>query len=87
MDLSLGIALGSSIQIAIFVAPLLVLLSYAIASEPMDLLFTLGEILTVVLTTFIVSHVLGDGQSTWFKGAQLLAVYSIIAFAFYFLPV
>jgi Ca2+:H+ antiporter len=87
MDLSLGIALGSSIQIAIFVAPLLVLLSYAIASEPMDLIFTLGEILTVVLTTFIVSHVLGDGQSTWFKGAQLLAVYSIIAFAFYFLPV
>ncbi len=86
MDLSVGIALGSSIQIAIFVAPLLVLLSYAIASEPMDLIFTPGEILTVVLTTFIVSHVLADGQSTWFKGAQLLAVYSIIALAFYFLP-
>jgi Ca2+:H+ antiporter len=87
MDLSLGIALGSSIQIAIFVAPLLVLLSYAIASEPMDLIFTPGEILAVVLATFIVSHVLGDGRSTWFKGAQLLAVYGIIALAFYFLPV
>ncbi len=86
MDLSLGIALGSSIQIAIFVAPLLVLLSYAIASEPMDLIFTPGEILAVVLATFIVSHVLGDGRSTWFKGAQLLAVYGIIALAFYFLP-
>lgn len=86
IGLSLGIAIGSSIQIALFVAPLLVVLSYAIAAQPMDLVFTRGEVLVVVLTTFIVSQLIVDGKSTWFKGVQLLAVYAIIAVAFYCIP-
>ena len=86
MDLAFGIAVGSSIQIALFVAPVLVLLSYAIAPEPMNLAFTTGEGLAVILAITTVSHLLGDGRSTWFEGALLLAVYLILALAFYFLP-
>ncbi len=86
MDLSLGIAIGSSIQIALFVAPLLVILSYWIAPSPMDLVFTRGELIAVVFSTFILSQAVADGSSTWFKGIQLLAVYTIIGIAFYFVP-
>ena len=86
ISLSLGIALGSSIQIALFVAPLLVLLSYAIAAHPMDLVFSQGEVIVVVFTGFIVNQVVSDGKSTWFDGVQLLAVYAIIAVSFYFVP-
>ena len=86
IGLSLGIAFGSSIQIAIFVAPLLVLLSYAIAAHPMDLVFSRGEIIVVVFTAFIVNQVAADGKSTWFHGVQLLAVYAIIAISFYCIP-
>ena len=86
MDLSLGIAIGSSIQIALFVAPLLVILSYGIAPSPMDLVFTRGELIAVVFATFILSQAVADGSSTWFKGIQLLAVYTIIGIAFYFVP-
>ena len=86
MDLSLGIAIGSSIQIALFVAPLLVILSYGIAPSPMDLVFTRGELIAVIFATFILSQAVADGSSTWFKGIQLLAVYTIIGIAFYFVP-
>jgi Ca2+:H+ antiporter len=86
MDLAFGIAVGSSIQIALFVAPLLVLLSYVIAPQPMNLAFSSGEGLAVILAITTVSHLLGDGRSTWFEGALLLAVYLILALAFYFLP-
>jgi len=86
MELSLGIAFGSSIQIAIFVAPLLVLLSYGIAAEPMDLVFTRAEIIAVMFAAFIVNQVAVDGKSTWFDGVQLLAVYTIIAISFYCIP-
>ena len=86
ISLSIGIALGSSIQIAIFVAPLLVLLSYAIAAHPMDLVFTRGEVIVVIFTSLIVNQVTTDGKSTWFDGVQLLAVYAIIAISFYFVP-
>ena len=86
ISLSLGIALGSSIQIAVFVAPLLVLLSYAIAAHPMDLVFSRGEVIVVIFTAFIVNQVLTDGKSTWFHGVQLLAVYAIIAISFYYVP-
>jgi Ca2+:H+ antiporter len=86
MDLSLGIAIGSSIQIALFVAPLLVALSYVIADSPMTLLFSRGEILAVALTAFVLNQAVADGCSTWFKGVQLLAVYAIIGIAFYFVP-
>jgi Ca2+:H+ antiporter len=86
MDLSLGIALGSSIQIALFVAPVLVFASYAIAPRPLELSFgraEIGSLFIGVLTGTIVS---GDGQSNWFKGVQLVTVYAIIALMFYFLP-
>jgi Ca2+:H+ antiporter len=86
ISLSIGIALGSSIQIAIFVAPLLVLLSYAIAAHPMDLVFNRGEVIVVIFTAFIVNQVVSDGKSTWFDGVQLLTVYAIIAISFYFVP-
>jgi Ca2+:H+ antiporter len=86
MDLSFGIAIGSSTQIALFVAPLLVFLSYVNAPQPMDLVFTRGEVLAVLLSTFMVAFAAGDGRSNWFMGVQLLAVYLILAVAFYFTP-
>jgi Ca2+:H+ antiporter len=86
MDLSLGIAIGSSIQIALFVAPLLVFLSYGIAPNPMSLVFSRGELIAVIFATFVLGQAVADGSSTWFKGIQLLAVYAIIGLAFYFVP-
>jgi len=86
MDLSLSIALGSSVQIALFVAPFLVLLSYAIAPAPMDLVFSPVEILAVILGVSICGHVMNRGQSNWFVGALLLAVYVILGLAFFFVP-
>lgn len=86
MDLSLGIAIGSSIQIALFAAPFLVLMSYLIAPEPMDLVFTPAEVLAVTLSVWIVGQVAGDGKSNWFEGIQLLSVYAMLAMIFYFLP-
>jgi Ca2+:H+ antiporter len=86
MDLSLGIAIGSSVQIALFVAPLLVLLSYWIAPGPMDLVFTVGESLAVILSVGIFSQIVSDGRSNWFEGVLLLAVYMILGLAFYFIP-
>jgi len=86
MDLALGIAIGSSIQIALFVAPVLVLASYLIAPQPMDLVFTPAEVLAVVVAVAITSQVTSDGESHWLEGAQLLAVYVILALVFFFLP-
>jgi Ca2+:H+ antiporter len=85
MDLALNIAIGSSIQIALFVAPVLVFVSYLFA-QPMDLLFSTFEVVSVALTVGIVSLVAVDGESHWMEGVQLLAVYVILAIAFYFLP-
>jgi len=87
MDTSINIAVGSSIQIALFVAPLLVFLSYFIGPAPMDLLFTPLEILAVVASVGIISLISHDGQSHWMEGVQLLAVYVILGIAFFFLPV
>jgi Ca2+:H+ antiporter len=86
-DLAVGIAMGSSIQIALFVTPVLVLLSMAIAPEPMSLAFSRLEIGTLLLGTLIVVTTAGDGQATWFKGIQLVAVYLVIAASVYWLPV
>jgi Ca2+:H+ antiporter len=86
MDLSLGIAMGSSVQIALFVAPFLVLLSYVVAPAPMDLIFSVGEILAVILTVSVCGNVMTRGQSNWFVGTLLLAVYVILGLAFYFVP-
>ncbi len=86
MDLSVGIGIGSSIQIALFVAPVLVLLSHFVAARPMDLVFTPAELVALVLTIGITGQMAGDGDSNWFEGVQLLAVYSMMAVMFYFLP-
>jgi Ca2+:H+ antiporter len=85
MDLAYHIAVGSSMQIALFVAPALVFLSYAIG-RPMNLLFTSFEVVTVGLAVLIVSLVALDGESNWMEGVLLLAVYLIFAIAFFFLP-
>jgi Ca2+:H+ antiporter len=85
MDLAYHIAVGSSMQIALFVAPVLVFLSYAVG-QPMDLLFTNFEVITVALAVLIVSLVAVDGESNWMEGVLLLAVYVIFALAFFFLP-
>jgi len=87
MDLSLGIALGSSIQIALFVAPILVLASYFIAPQPLELSFNRAETGSLFMGVLIGSVVCGDGQSNWYKGVQLVTVYTIIALMFYFIPV
>jgi Ca2+:H+ antiporter len=86
MDLSLGIAIGSSIQIAVFVAPLLVVLSYFTAPRPMDLVFTPAEVMATGLAVAITGQIASDGECNWFEGAQLLAVYVILGIVFYFLP-
>ncbi len=86
MDLTVGIALGSCIQIALFVAPLLVLASYAVAPAPLALAFGRAEIGSMFLGVLIGVMVSGDGRSNWYKGVQLITVYAIIALMFYFLP-
>jgi len=83
MDLSLQIAVGSSVQIALFVAPLLVLLSYVIAPEPMDLVFTELEIVAVAISVLVVGQISDDGETHWMEGALLLGVYLILGLAFF----
>lgn len=86
MDLALGISIGSSLQIALFVAPLLVIASRFIGPRPMDLVFSPAEVLAVVIAVFIAAQVSNDGESNWLEGVQMLAVYVIMAIIFYFLP-
>jgi Ca2+:H+ antiporter len=85
-DLAVGIAMGSSIQIALFVTPILVLSSGLFAPAALGLEFSRLEIGTLFLGTLIVTTTSGDGRATWFKGVQLLAVYLVIASAVYWLP-
>jgi Ca2+:H+ antiporter len=86
MDLSVAIALGSCIQIALFIAPVLVLASYVIAPQPLELSFNRGEVGSLFLAMLIGAMVCNDGESNWFKGVQLITVYVIIALMFYFMP-
>lgn len=86
MDLSVGIALGSCIQIALFVAPVLVLASYFIAPAPLELAFNRAEVGSLLVAVLIGALVCGDGQSNWYKGVQLVTVYAIIALMFYLIP-
>lgn len=86
MDLAINIAIGSSIQIALFVAPVLVFVSYGFASGPMDLRFTVFEVLAVIASVLAVTVVAQDGESNWLEGALLLAVYVVLGIAFFFLP-
>jgi Ca2+:H+ antiporter len=86
MDAAISIAVGSSTQIALFVAPVLVFLSYAIAPAPMDLLFTVFELVAVGISVLTISLIAHDGETHWMEGVQLLAVYVILVLGFYFLP-
>lgn len=86
MDLAVTIAVGSSLQIALFVAPLLVGASYLIAPQPMDLHFSPLEVIAVVIAIGVLSLVSQDGETHWMEGALLLAVYAIIGLALYHLP-
>jgi Ca2+:H+ antiporter len=84
MDLALGIALGSSMQIAVFVAPVLVLSGHLIG-QPLGLEFTTMEVVAVMLSVGAVTLLIHDGKTNWFEGLQLLAVYAILAVAFYYI--
>lgn len=86
MELAVGIALGSSIQIALFVAPVLVFASYLIGPSPMDLVFTPAEVIAIVMAVLVAEQVIADGESHWLEGVQLLSVYAILALLFYWLP-
>jgi Ca2+:H+ antiporter len=86
MDLALSIAIGSSVQVALFVAPVLVLLSLAIGPYPMDLAFPSGLVLIVLLSVLVTGQVAADGRSDWLRGVQLLAVYVVLGLTFFFIP-
>jgi Ca2+:H+ antiporter len=86
MVLAVGIALGGAIQIALFVAPVLVLVSFFAAPRPLELSFTRAEVAALFMGALIGAIVAGDGRSNWYKGVQLIAMYLIIALMFYFLP-
>jgi Ca2+:H+ antiporter len=86
MDLSIGILLGSSIQIALFVAPLLVLLSLWIGPGQLNLAFSRMLIIILFLCVLLGALIAGDGRSNWYKGVQLIIMYMIIAMMFFFMP-
>ena len=86
MDLAYNIAVGSSLQIALFVAPVLVFVSHAMPHGPMDLRFTPFEVLAVGVSAAVASLVAQDGESNWLEGALLVAVYVMLGIAFFFLP-
>jgi Ca2+:H+ antiporter len=85
MDTALNISMQSSVQIALFVTPLMVFLSYPLG-HPLDLIFTPFEMLAVGLGVAIFAYLVMDGETNWYEGIQLLALYAIIAIALYFLP-
>ena len=86
MDLSLNVAVGSSMQIALFVAPLLVIIG-AFMGQPMDLDFNNFELLSVAVAVLVANSISGDGKSNWLEGILLMATYAIISLSFYFHPV
>jgi Ca2+:H+ antiporter len=86
LDLSVGIALGSASQIALFVAPVLVLLSYVVGPTPMDLQFWPGAVIMIFVATLVAAFITSGGRSAWFVGALLLLVYGVFAITLYVLP-
>jgi len=83
MDLAVNIAIGSSAQIGLFVAPVLVLLSFLFGPSPMALVFNPYELGALLAAGLVATSLLGDGESTWFEGVQLLALYAVIGIVFY----
>ncbi|MDM3855351.1 MAG: calcium/proton exchanger [Aphanizomenon gracile PMC649.10] len=86
MDLSMSVAVGSSMQIALFVAPVLVIAGW-IFGQPMDLDFNPFELVAVAVSVLIANSISSDGKSNWLEGTLLLAAYTVLGFAFYFHPV
>lgn len=86
MELSIGIAVGSSLQIALLVAPVLVIVSRFVGPQPMDLVFTPAEVLAVLVSVVITGQIASDGESNWLEGVLLVAVYLILAVEFFLLP-
>ena len=86
LDLSLGLALGSASQIALFMAPVLVLLSYAIGPNALDFRFWPGAVVMMLIATLTASLVTNSGRSAWFVGVLVLMVYLIFALTLYLLP-
>jgi len=84
MDLSVNIAIGSSAQIALFVAPVLVLLSFVVGDHPMSLVFNGYELVAVLLAILVANFVVNEGESTWFEGLQLLALYALMGVVFFY---
>jgi Ca2+:H+ antiporter len=86
MDLSVSVAVGSSMQIALFVAPVLVIAG-RVLGQPMDLDFNPFELVAVAVSVLIANSISSDGKSNWLEGTLLLATYTVLGFAFYFYPV
>lgn len=84
MDLAVSIAIGSSAQVALFAVPVLVLASFALGPFPMPFVLNGFELGAIILAVLIANHVTGEGESHWFEGAQLLAVYAVLALGFSF---
>jgi Ca2+:H+ antiporter len=85
MQISLGISAGSSLQIALFVAPVLVFASLLLG-HPLDLEFSIPEVVAVIVTVYLVFQISGDGETNWIEGVQLLALYIILGILFFWLP-
>ena len=85
MDVSLNIVMQSSVQVALFVTPLLVFLSFPLG-HPLDLVFTTFEMVAVIIGVAILAYLILNGETNWFEGVQLLALYTMIAVAMYFMP-
>ena len=84
MDLAVNIAIGSSAQVALFVAPLLVLLSFVVGPDPMALVFNGYELVGLLFAVLIANLVTQEGESNWFEGVQLLSLYAVTGLVFYF---
>ena len=82
MDLAVNIAIGSAAQIGLFVAPVLVLLSFAVGPSPMALVFNAYEIAALLAAGLVATALVSDGESTWFEGVQLIALYAVIGIVF-----
>jgi Ca2+:H+ antiporter len=84
MDLAVNIAVGSSAQIALFVAPVLVLLSFVFGPDPMALVFNGYELGGLIFAVLVANLVTQDGESNWFEGIQLMSLYAVLGLVFYF---
>jgi Ca2+:H+ antiporter len=84
MDLAVNIAIGSSAQIALFVAPILVLISFVVGDDPLTLVFNGYELGALLFAVWIGNLVTQDGESNWFEGVQLLSLYAVLGLVFYF---